>query len=109
MTVEADFEINKEPVKASFRELFKFSDKMDLLLMFLGALGSLFLGTSLTIFAQIIGNMVDSLNNHGNSLEEAKNNMLYLVYLGLGSLVIGMISNASWNISAGRQASRCRK
>ena len=77
--------------------------------MAFGIFSSILMGLSLPIFANLIGNMIDSFSQNVNRYEQGKNAMLLFIYLSGAALVVGMVTSALWNISGGRQATQCRR
>lgn len=77
--------------------------------MILGTIFSLMMGTALPIFANITGSMIDSFGVNANRFEEARQNLLYFIYLGIGTLFMATAMYTTWSISGERQAIRCRK
>ena len=68
--------------------------------MIIGGLGSVIMGTALPISNYIGGKMMDSYISPSNILGQARDNMFDLIYLGIGSVFVGMVMNISWNITA---------
>ncbi len=57
------------------------------------------MGTAVSLFSVITGNMIDSFSSSDNVLADARGNLYY--YLGLGglALLLGMAMYSSWMIT----------
>jgi len=77
--------------------------------MTIGAIGSVLMGSSMPLFANVTGRMIDSYGNTATTLDSARSNMFLFLYLAIASFIIGFIMSVSWNLSAERQAAQCRK
>lgn len=101
---------SKAPEKpVSTRGLFRFADSMDVFLMVFGSISSAAMGAAIPIFAYLTGNMIDSFSTSSDIYAEAKQNLLYYIYLGVGALMVGTAMFSSWMIAGERQAARCRR
>ena len=79
--------------------MFRFATKADKILIAIGSLFSVLMGSALPIFANITGKMIDSFAVNIDRYEDAKNNLFYFIYLGLGSLLVGTVMYATWSIT----------
>jgi ATP-binding cassette, subfamily B (MDR/TAP), member 1 len=77
--------------------------------MGVGSVGSILMGVSIPVFANLTGSIIDSFSTQGNMVEEAKSTMLLFVYLACTAFFVGLVMNLSWHTSAERQAEECRK
>ncbi len=93
----------------SFFDLFRFASKTDICMMVVASICSAFMGAAIPIFAYLTGNMIDSFTSRADAYEEAKKNMFYYIYLGIGALVAGTVMFAGWMISGERQGVKCRR
>ncbi|CAM6103983.1 unnamed protein product [Calypogeia fissa] len=96
----------KQQPTVPFRRLFSFADKYDYFLMFFGSLGAGAHGCGLPIFLLLLGKL---LNGIGSSSEDTVEKLtLYLVWLGLVTLVSCWIEVSFWMLTGDRQTAKLR-
>ncbi|XP_064647521.1 ATP-dependent translocase ABCB1-like isoform X2 [Lineus longissimus] len=109
--------------KVGVLELFRFHDKLDILLMFLGALGSVGQGAAFPLNLLIYGQVADffvgdqMMKNNATTAQNYTVNMyslispfcVYFVYVGIGTLVMSYLSIAFWMWTAERQTKTIRR
>lgn len=84
----------------SFGELFRFADNYDTAMMVVGTLGGLSLGASTPIFILFWGQFTDVFNSSTDVIvEQAKEQLLKFIYLGIGTLFMGWAMIACWLIT----------
>ena len=98
-----------ESKKNNFTSLFRFATSSEIVLMVIGTICSMLMGTSIAVVALLTGNLVDSYSQQGKAVEEAKRNMLLFVYFGIGAFVVGAIMIVTWSIATEQQVISCRK
>jgi ATP-binding cassette, subfamily B (MDR/TAP), member 1 len=90
--------------------MFRFADKFDYTMMVVGTLGGLALGASTPVFILFWGQFTDVFSSNIDVIvEEAKNQLLKFIYLGIGALLLGWAMVTGWTITGERQAVACRK
>jgi ATP-binding cassette, subfamily B (MDR/TAP), member 1 len=77
--------------------------------MGLGTVGSIMMGSTVTILASLSGDLLDSYAVQENMMGSGKNVMLQFIYVACAAFVVGLILSLSWHTSAERQAQECRK
>ncbi|KAL4480238.1 hypothetical protein ABPG74_020754 [Tetrahymena malaccensis] len=95
-----------------FFKLFRFATKLDYTLMAVGTVAAALNGVAQPLLAQFIGNTSNQFSSDEDSsliIENARNQCIYMVIIGIGSFFCGWIQMACWMISGERQAIECRK
>lgn len=105
----SELHLHQPDQPVSTRGLFRFASQLDVLLMVIGSITSAAMGAAIPIFAYLTGNMIDSFNTSNDIYAEAKKNLLYYIYLGIGALVVATVMFTSWMMAGERQAVRCRR
>ena len=103
----------KKPEKSiSFFHLFRFYETKDIYFMVIGVLAAIANGTSMPVFALIMGGLTDdfSPNNTGDEIvDTAGEYSLYFFIIGLVSFVLSYFSFGFWMVTGERQAIAFRK
>ncbi|EKX40649.1 hypothetical protein GUITHDRAFT_113183 [Guillardia theta CCMP2712] len=104
--------------KASFMELFKYADMVDMLLMSLGTLGAIANGCLLTMFSFFLGDLVQVLSGSQyasssesiqRSLSERVNTVaIQFALVGLAAFFCSYVEVGWWSASGFRQATRVK-
>ncbi|MQL78831.1 hypothetical protein Taro_011255 [Colocasia esculenta] len=95
--------------------MFRFADKLDVLLMSLGTLGAIGDGCSTNCLLPFASGIMDSLGfgktqaNNGDFMHAVEKNCLYFVYLGLAVLVVAFMEGYCWSRTSERQVLRIRR
>nr|QUF59436.1 ATP-binding cassette transporter Abcb1-3 [Brachionus angularis] len=112
-----------------FLKLFRFADKLDCLFIFIGTVGGMANGAMLPLVMYVFSKIIDSfssynicdLNNfntsnstnqtldYGSLLDKMKDQAIYLVLLGIGTMVLGYFQVAFWIMAAERQVKKIRQ
>ena len=100
---------------------FRFSDRLDIILMVLGTLSAIGHGAAVPLQFIIFGDLIDEFINFGalvnaNSTIEQPFDLegemvqfaLYYVYLAIGNLVVAYGQMAMWSLTATRQVKKMR-
>lgn len=109
-SLSADNDDDKGPSMVPFCSLFRFATQVDAILMVIGTICAMAMGTALPAFAILWGNMTDNFGDEEADIKsEALSIMLSFIYIGLGALAGGWGMFACWMIAGERQAIACRK
>ncbi|XP_057764050.1 ABC transporter B family member 9-like [Salvia miltiorrhiza] len=100
----------KEEEKVPYYKLFSFADKLDVLLMVVGAIAAIGNGVSQPLMTLIFGELVDSFGGGDKSsiVHAVSKVALKLVYLGIGAGVASLLQMMCWMVTGERQAARIR-
>ncbi|XP_057764048.1 ABC transporter B family member 9-like isoform X1 [Salvia miltiorrhiza] len=100
----------KEEEKVPYYKLFSFADKLDVLLMVVGAIAAIGNGVSQPLMTLIFGKLVDSFGEGVRStiVHSVSKVALKLVYLGIGGGVASLLQMMCWMVTGERQAARIR-
>jgi ATP-binding cassette subfamily B (MDR/TAP) protein 1 len=96
----------------SFREFFRFADRIDLLLMVVGTLFSLGNGVSLIFYAQPFGKLVDAFAPGKDSQEIVDDTLSSVKLFAINSAIVFVSSwfmSGAWSITSERQMIKARK
>jgi ATP-binding cassette subfamily B (MDR/TAP) protein 1 len=112
----ADVEdFTKEPAKVEFgavsiRQLFRYADRHDKILMIVGAIAAFINGAGLPSFSEIFGRLINRLAKNPPDVEaQVADLAAIMVYVGIGVGVLSFIQVCTWMIAAERQTSRLRQ
>lgn len=99
----------EEKIKsATILELFAEADKLDIILMVMGTLGSMGTGASLPTFCILFGQVLDKLNS-GGSIQDAVNKVVILfVIVACGNIAVSFVQVVGWTVSGERQTQKVR-
>ncbi|EGC38102.1 ABC transporter B family protein [Dictyostelium purpureum] len=98
-----------------FFKMFRFANKVDILLMVLGTLGAMANGVSMPAISIVFGRLMNvfspqNLNDPAFDLvDEVTKNALLFIYIGIGVFVCSYMEVTFWMLAGERQAVRCRK
>ncbi|KAG2428639.1 hypothetical protein HXX76_011345 [Chlamydomonas incerta] len=114
--VTAVEEVKKEDEKKDdttpvpYYKLFSTADRLDNILMVVGAIGALGNGTLLPLFAILFGEFTDAFGDpdSGHFMKTVSNLALKFLYLGLGAIVASYLEAGVWMYTGNRQANRLR-
>ncbi|CAM6099772.1 unnamed protein product [Calypogeia fissa] len=100
----------KQQPTVPFLRLFSFADKYDYFLMFFGSLGAAAHGCGLPIFLLFLGKLLNGLGEQRglSSKDTVEKLTLYLVWLGLVTLVSCWIEVSFWMLTGDRQTAKLR-
>ncbi|CAI9100437.1 OLC1v1037546C1 [Oldenlandia corymbosa var. corymbosa] len=107
-------EESKSSKNSSLALIFRYADWKDVLLMFLGTLGSIGDGLSTNCLLVYVSHLFNSLGygnthqNHYNFMAEVEKCSLYFVYLGLAVMVVAFMEGYCWSKTSERQVLRIR-
>lgn len=112
-------EKEEKPPAVPLFQLFRFSDRIDVLLMVFGTVAALGHGAAVPLQFIIFGDLIDSFINFeklqvGNVTEpfdledEMTKFALYYVYLAIGNLVVAYGQMTLWSLAATRQVKKMR-
>jgi len=79
--------------------------------MFFGTLGSFAAGAATPLFIYFLVAFSEAYTqlNSSNILEQSLSVFLEIIYLGIGTFLVGWVMLSFWLISGARQISKCRK
>ena len=98
-----------KPKPASFRQVFRFSDRTDNLLLFAGITTAAIVGGAGPLFNLLFGTISDEFRNDKDTILTAVSRVaLYLFLIGIGVFIFGAISQLCWIISGERQTLKYR-
>lgn len=103
----------EEPTHSvNMRELFKYADKYDIFLMFVGTLGALGFGIALPLLALLFGELTDAFGQNLGNVDELANMVtktaLKFVWVAIGAATAAYLEMACWMLTGERQAARIR-
>ncbi|KAK3161655.1 hypothetical protein QOZ80_1BG0079810 [Eleusine coracana subsp. coracana] len=96
--------------KVSLLGMFRYADRLDVLLMVIGTVGSVANGMAEPIMALLFGNVINSFgqSTSENILRIVSKVVLDFVYLGIGSAVASFLQVSCWTIAGERQSASIR-
>ena len=94
---------------ATLTELFGFADSYDIWMMFLGSIGGLISGGSMSVICVIFGQMLDSLNEGGDLVNAVNTVCIYFLIICGCTFIGGIIQVTCWTIAGERQAQRFKE
>ncbi|KAK9861978.1 hypothetical protein WJX84_006587, partial [Apatococcus fuscideae] len=86
----------------SYFKLYKYCDKLDYLLIFLGALGAAASGAAIPVFSLVFGKIINVLGKGGSPaglISEVNTVTKYFSYLGVVSFVASFFQMSMWSIT----------
>ncbi|CAD8083497.1 unnamed protein product [Paramecium sonneborni] len=97
--------------EVSYIQLYRFASKVDYGLMFLSMIGAIGNGLSMPIYSIIFGDLTDSYayDDDDTKIKKAGFNTLYMLILGVGTLLVTFLMYATFSISTENQTKRLRK
>ncbi|XP_006644533.3 ABC transporter B family member 4-like isoform X1 [Oryza brachyantha] len=90
--------------------MFRYADRLDVLLMALGTVGALGNGLSEPLMSVLFGNVINSFgeNTSRTVLRSVTKVVLNFVYLGIGTSVASFLQVSCWTMAGERQSARIR-
>ncbi|KAG8443724.1 hypothetical protein GDO86_009046 [Hymenochirus boettgeri] len=112
--IENEKKKKKEKKKAvGIIHIFRFADRLDILLMVIGLMGAIGNGICLPLMNLVFGDLTDSILCHNSTLKNScKVLLLYALYyvaMGAGVIVGGYFQVSLWVLSAARQTRKMRE
>jgi ABC-type multidrug transport system fused ATPase/permease subunit len=98
------------PPMVSYRALFRFADKLDVLLVVVGSLGGLTHGVMMPVFSIIFGSLLDDFNaaDTASLTRNVSKTAAYLVYVAIAVFVASYFQVMCFVVAAQRQSARIR-
>ncbi|XP_051225559.1 ABC transporter B family member 11 [Lolium perenne] len=99
-----------EAKKVSLFGMFRYADRIDVLLMVVGTLGAIGNGVSEPLISVLFGNVINSFGESTSSdvLRRVTKVVLNFVYLGIGTAVASFLQVSCWTMAGERQSARIR-
>uniref|UniRef100_A0A0E0C6J9 MDR-like ABC transporter n=1 Tax=Oryza meridionalis TaxID=40149 RepID=A0A0E0C6J9_9ORYZ len=96
--------------KVPLFSLFRYADRLDVLLMVVGTVGALGNGISQPLMTVLFGNVINSFgaNTGGSVLRSVTKVVLNFIYLGIGTSVASFLQVSCWTMAGERQSARIR-
>ena len=95
--------------KVEFFKLFRFATTVDIVLIVVGTICAMALGTTLPSFAILWGDITNSLGGGGDIVAAGRKVLYNFFEIGAGAFVVGFGMVSCWMISGERQSIACRK
>lgn len=100
--------LEEKPQAASLSELYQTATSWDHLLMLIGTIASVLVGGAQPLYAWIFGQALDGLN--GGSLTDTITTLsVYMVYIGIGIMVMSTVQCSCWSTTGNRQGQKLRE
>ncbi|KAF5205821.1 Abc transporter b family member [Thalictrum thalictroides] len=100
------------PTSVGFLQLFRFSDKLDYVLMFIGTLGAIVHGCSLPIFLRFFADLVNSFGANVNNVDKMMQQVLkyafYFLVVGAAIWASSWAEISCWMWTGERQTTKMR-
>ncbi|KAM0899548.1 hypothetical protein ACQ4PT_021225 [Festuca glaucescens] len=99
-----------EAKKVSLFGMFRYADRIDVLLMVVGTLGAIGNGVAEPLISVLFGNVINSFGESTNStiLRSVTKAVLNFIYLGIGTAVASFLQVSCWTMAGERQSARIR-
>ncbi|CAL4962977.1 unnamed protein product [Urochloa decumbens] len=96
--------------KVSLLGMFRYADRLDVLLMVVGAVGAVADGVAEPLMTVLFGNVIDSFGDSTteNIMRKVSKVVLNFVYLGTGAAVFSFLQVSCWTMAGERQSARIR-
>ncbi|KAM3331868.1 hypothetical protein ACQJBY_027639 [Aegilops geniculata] len=90
--------------------MFRYADRLDMLLMVVGSLGAMGNGVSEPLISVLFGDVINSFGESTTStvLRAVTKVVLNFIYLGIGTAVASFLQVACWTMAGERQSARIR-
>ncbi|XP_062206599.1 ABC transporter B family member 4-like isoform X2 [Phragmites australis] len=90
--------------------MFRYADRLDVLLMVIGTVGAVVNGVAEPLMAVLFGNVIDSFGDSTTKsiLRSVSKVVLDFVYLGIGAAVVSFLQVSCWTMAGERQSARIR-
>nr|CAB3473981.1 unnamed protein product [Digitaria exilis] len=100
----------KDAKKVSLLGMFRYADRLDVLLMVVGAVGAVANGVAEPLVTVLFGNVIDSFGESTaqSIIRKVSKVVLNFVYLGIGSAVVSFLQVSCWTTAGQRQSARIR-
>ncbi|XP_062218601.1 ABC transporter B family member 4-like [Phragmites australis] len=96
--------------KVSLLGMFRYADRLDVLLMVIGTVGAVANGVAEPLVTILFGNVIDSFGDSTTEsiLRSVTKVVLDFVYLGIGAAVVSFLQVSCWTMAGERQSARIR-
>ncbi|WVZ69174.1 hypothetical protein U9M48_018005 [Paspalum notatum var. saurae] len=96
--------------KVSLLGMFRYADRLDVLLMVVGTVGALANGVADPLMTVLFGNVINSFGESTTQsvLHSVNKVVLDFVYLGIGAAVVSFLQVSCWTMAGQRQSNRIR-
>lgn len=96
--------------KVSLLGMFRYADRLDLLLIAVGTVGALTNGVADPLMTVLFGNAIDSFGDSTSQdiVRSVRKVVLNFVYLGIGTAVVSFLQVSCWTTAGERQSARIR-
>ncbi|CAL4954981.1 unnamed protein product [Urochloa decumbens] len=96
--------------KVSLLSMFRYADRLDVLLMVVGAVGAVANGMAAPLVTVLFGNVIDSFGGSTtqNIIHKVSKVVLNFIYLGIGAAVFSFLQVSCWTMAGERQSARTR-
>ncbi|PNT72651.1 hypothetical protein BRADI_2g47360v3 [Brachypodium distachyon] len=96
--------------KVSLLGMFRYADRLDVLLMVVGTVGAMGNGVSEPLISVLFGNVINSFGESTSStvLRSVTKGVLNFIYLGIGTAVASFLQVSCWTMAGERQSARIR-
>ncbi|XP_047055172.1 ABC transporter B family member 4-like isoform X1 [Lolium rigidum] len=90
--------------------MFRYADRIDVLLMVVGTLGAMGNGVAEPLMSVLFGNVINSFGESSSSdvLRRVTKVVLNFIYLGIGTAVASFLQVSCWTMAGERQSARIR-
>ncbi|TVU15559.1 hypothetical protein EJB05_39085, partial [Eragrostis curvula] len=90
--------------------MFRYADRLDVLLMVVGTVGAVANGVSDPLVTVLLGNVINSFGESTaeSILRRVSKVVLQVVYLGIGTAVVSFLQVSCWTMAGQRQSARIR-
>ncbi|CAD6230191.1 unnamed protein product [Miscanthus lutarioriparius] len=98
------------PAKVSLLGMFRYADRLDILLMAVGTVAAVANGVAEPLVSLLFGKVIDSFGDSTvqNILRSVSKVVLDFVYLGIGAAVVSFLQVSCWTMAGERQSARIR-
>ncbi|XP_066314800.1 ABC transporter B family member 4-like [Miscanthus floridulus] len=98
------------PAKVSLLGMFRYADRLDILLMAVGTVAAVANGVAEPLVSLLFGKVIDSFGDSTvqNILRSVSKVVLDFVYLGIGAAVVSFLQVSCWTTAGERQSARIR-
>ncbi|KAJ0612966.1 putative ABC-type xenobiotic transporter [Helianthus annuus] len=105
-------EKDKEEISVGFKELFRFADSLDYVLMGIGSVGAFVHGCSLPIFLRFFADLVNSFGSNANNIDKMSHEVLryafYFLIVGAAIWASSWAEISCWMWTGERQSTKMR-
>ncbi|KAM3147604.1 hypothetical protein pb186bvf_000411 [Paramecium bursaria] len=101
---------NGDDKEIPYSKLLTYSSKLDKLMMIIGTISAVISGASYPVLSILTGQMISAYENNGQELiDDAINNSIYFIVVGVLSFFIGFTMLSTWMITGEKQGAIIRK